>query len=433
MIKTVQPLFLLILTTFYSFGQLKKVPIGQRSSENNALTLELTHRNQYYKSVTASDKDVYEPAINSPKSVTFSQDGSKYYIQSLEGCETVVFDAKTHKKIKGIAHKFNAGNKQLFKNNEYTLFDYVFPEDRSNPNFFSGKPVEACLSANGDWLFVTYYRRSYDANAQLPSALCVIDTEKDEIVRVIPTAPLPKMIAASSDGKYVAVTHWGDNTVGVLDVSSNDPFQFNYVKLLEVDKRVTLVYDTTEIIDRDNNCSNCLRGTTFTPDSKYLLIGRMGGNGGLAIFRMSNFSKVGSVAGLKPNIRHILVDTEYIYMSVNKTGYVDKVKWGDVRYHFNPEEIKTITVKPDKSVFVGTGARTIAMDPKSEYTFAAVNNESKIVVIRNSDWKVVTEINADSYPVGLAVSPDGKQLIATAQGKGNQGGNSVMVYSIQKQ
>lgn len=423
---------LLLPVSFCSTGQIKKVAIGQKSTDNNVLTLELTHRNQYYKNPTSNETDIFEKAINSPKSATFSLDGSKYYIQSLEGCETVVFDSKTHKKIKVITHKFNGSSQHLFKDDEFTLFDYKFPESRKMPNHFSGKPVEACLSATGDWLFVTYYRRSYDANAQLPSALCVIDTKKDEIVRVIPTAPLPKMIAASPDGKYVAVTHWGDNTVGVLDVSSNEPSQFNYVQLLEVDKRIALNYDTTTIIDRDNNCGNCLRGTTFTPDSKYLLVGRMGGNGGIAIFRMNNFSKVGSVTGLKSNIRHVLADSNYIYMSINQSGYADKVKWSDVRYHFNPNEEKKITVKPEQSVFVGTGARTIAMDPKGEFIYAAVNNESKIVVIRNSDWKIITQINADSYPVGLAVSPDGKQLIVTSQGKRDQGGNSVMVYRIQK-
>ena len=40
--------------------------------------------------------------------------------------------------------------------------------------------------------------------------LAIIDTDKDEIVRVMPSGALPKMIATSPDNKFVAVTHWGE-------------------------------------------------------------------------------------------------------------------------------------------------------------------------------------------------------------------------------
>lgn len=429
--KTIFISIAMLFITGVTFSQLQQVKIGSLSSENKELQLKLTHKNQRNYAKPSNETDIFETAINSPKSATFTADGSKYYIQSLEGYQTVVFDAKTHKKIKEITHKFDNSNQHLFKNKEYTLFDYQFPSDISNHNIFMGKPVEACLSANGDWLFVTYYRRSFDTNAQYPSALCVIDTKTDEIVRVLPTAALPKMIAASPDGKHVAVTNWGDNTVAILDVSTNNPDEFKYTNLLEVDKRAVLNYGSKPV-DRDNNCGSCLRGTAFTPDGKYLLVGKMGGVGQIAIFRTSNFSRVGKIVGIMNNVRHIVVDEEHIYMSINRSGHVQKLKWSDVRYHFDPEIEKTITAKDIKSVHVGTGARTIDLDPKSEYIFAAVNNQSKIVVVRNSDLQIITEIPADSYPVGLAVSPDGKNVIVTAQGKADGGGNSVMVYEIIK-
>ena len=44
----------------------------------------------------------------------------------------------------------------------------------------------------------------------------------------------------------------------------------------------------------------------------------------------------------------------------------------------------------------------------------------------------VARLDADSFPVGLAVSPDGKWLITTSQGrKGSGGGNCVDIYSIE--
>lgn len=56
--------------------------------------------------------------------------------------------------------------------------------------------------------------------------LAVIVTRTDEIIRLFETGPLPKMITTSPDGSRIAVTHWGNNTVGVLDISSDDQYLF---------------------------------------------------------------------------------------------------------------------------------------------------------------------------------------------------------------
>ena len=39
-----------------------------------------------------------------PKSATFSADGRKFYIHSLEGCATTVYDARTYEKLATIKH-----------------------------------------------------------------------------------------------------------------------------------------------------------------------------------------------------------------------------------------------------------------------------------------------------------------------------------------
>ena len=127
--------------------------------------------------------------------------------------EKIWFDLSTLNRIKVINHKFKQKDLILFK--DTSVFDYEFRNRKSQFNIFKGKPVESCFSHNGKYLWVTYYRRDYDINAQSPSAVAIIDTDKDSIVRVMPTGPLPKMIAASPNNKFIAVTHWGDNTVGL--------------------------------------------------------------------------------------------------------------------------------------------------------------------------------------------------------------------------
>ena len=82
------------------------------------------------------------------------------------------------------------------------------------------------------------------------------------------------------------------------------------------------------------------------------------------------------------------------------------------------------------NAFVGLGARTITLDKNGKYLFAAINNESKVVIVRTSDMKVIAECDADSYPVGMDLTEDGQWLLVTAQGRIGGGGNSVMVYKV---
>ena len=43
---------------------------------------------------------------------------------------------------------------------------YTFKDKRRNPRTFSGKPVESAFSHKGKYLWISYYRRCYDINAQ---------------------------------------------------------------------------------------------------------------------------------------------------------------------------------------------------------------------------------------------------------------------------
>ena len=371
---------------------------------------------------------VYESAINSPKSVIYSKDGKKFYVNSLEGYTTVVFDSRTFKKIKEIRHKFNAENNKLFKNNENTVFDYQFKQKKDEYNHFMGKPVESCLSHEGKYLWVTYYRRDWDPNAESPSAVAIIDTEKDEIVRVMPSGPLPKMVACSGDNKYVAVTHWGDNTVGLIDVSSEDPMDFRYVSHIVVDNRLAMNF--AHSVNRDNSCGNCLRGTVFSPDNKKILIAKMGGNG-IAVIDVESKEYLGTITGSYLNLRHLVINQGDLVLSSNSYGMVQKAKLDDIlSVGFN--EQKQLNFKGWQSISVGPGARTIDITENGKYIFACVNNACKVAVVDAKTMTKLTEIDAAPFPVGMALSPDNKQLIITSQGKeGSAGsGNTVMVFEL---
>lgn len=410
-----------------AFSQIQRTPIGTSSLPDNAeVSISLERRFQQNNINPLNVADVYDTTINSPKSANILDAKNKFYVHSLEGCMTSVYSLIDFKPLKVIQHKFSKQDQSLF--HETTYFDYQFKTRDKDYNFFSGKPVESCFSHDGRYLWVTYYRRSYDEKAMDPSAVCIIDTETDEIVRVMPTAPLPKMISCSPDNQTIAITHWGDNSVGLIDISGGTPDKFFYKKDIVIDYRMNLNFSAKDTIDRDQNCGLCLRGTVFTPDSKYILVGKMGSNS-VGVVDVVNKKYLGSVSGMKTNMRHLVISNSNLYISINSSGFVQKAPLNDFLTHFN-SKLKNQPYKKWQSVFVGKGARTIVVSPNGEYLFAAVNNMSKIAIVRTRDMKLIAECKADSYPVGMDISGDGQWLIVTAQGKSGGGGNSVMVYKV---
>lgn len=79
---------------------------------------------------------------------------------------------------------------------------------------------------------------------------------------------------------------------------------------------------------------------------------------------------------------------------------------------------------------VGSGTRTIVLSPDGRYIFAACYGESEVYVVDARTMEVVTSIGADSFPVGLAISPDGRRLYSTSQGTVSGEGDAVDIYEI---
>ncbi len=402
------------------------------SSDNQRqyLGFELIARFQHYNPKPAHPDDHYDRHIYSPKSVHFSSRYGKVYVNSLEGLATVVYDPVGLTKKKAIIHSFNSKNSFLFSDDGSAIWS-PFPDDLSVslPNSFKGKPVEFAETHNGRYLWVSYYRRDFDRNGSLPSAVAVIDAGSDSIVKVISTGTVPKMLASSPDGRWLAVIHWGDNTVGLIDVSGKTPSTFHRAGLIAVGKKFIL--DKAGNVNRDTDCGFCLRGAVFSADSRYLFVGRMRG-GGIAVIDVANRLYLGTVFGMKPTPRHLILSKEgsLVYLSSNISGYVSSYRTKDL---INAALKGIKSLKPVNEVHIGSGARTIVLSPDGFLLFATVNRRSKVAVIDTSTMKVLLNIPADSFPVGLDIAPDGSQLWVASQGRNGEGGNSVAVYSVQRE
>jgi DNA-binding beta-propeller fold protein YncE len=156
----------------------------------------------------------------------------------------------------------------------------------------------------------------------------------------------------------------------------------------------------------------------------------MGGAGGIAVLDALTFELLGTVQGMKSNVRHLVINGDNLFMSSNAPGFVQKCNYRQFLKTRIENEGNEINFSDFQSADVGSGARTIVTTSDGKYLFAAVNNGSKVAVVRTSDMVVLTSIKADSYPVGMDISPDDKELIVTSQGKTGGGGNSVMIFSI---
>lgn len=399
--------------------------IGSSISSNDGnLTITLVDKIQNYKADRAGHVD---SDIDSPKSANIHPDGSKFYINSLEGCRTVVYDMQTHKKLKTIEHRFTEADSAIFSKPS-GLFPFRFY--KNNLNTFNGKPVEGAFSHNGRYLWVPFYRRTFDINAQEPSAMAIIDTRADSTVLVMETGPLPKMVCASHDGKYMVVSHWGDNTVGLIDISSDKPREWKYLRYYEIDEKLILNFSLTTPVDRDQSDGWLLRGTVFTPDDKFLLVGCMGNSGGIAVIDMTTHQYLGRMQGMRSNVRHLVIRDGWLYLSINKTGYVQRIRLD--RFLESARKMKNHvgTIDGWEECKVANGARTIELTPDGHYVIAACNTESAICLVDTRTMTMVAKIKADSYPVGLDISSDGTTVITTSQGRSNGGGNAVDIFEL---
>jgi DNA-binding beta-propeller fold protein YncE len=156
----------------------------------------------------------------------------------------------------------------------------------------------------------------------------------------------------------------------------------------------------------------------------------MGGNG-IAVIDVATNKYIGTITGSYLNLRHMVINNGNLFLSSNKYGFIQKVKLDDILSQDFDEQNKIVYTKWE-TVNVGQGARTIDITVDGKYIFACVNNASKVAVVDALTMETIAEVDAAKFPVGMALSPNGRQLITTSQGKDSvpASGNTIMVFEI---
>jgi YVTN family beta-propeller protein len=328
-----------------------------------------------------------------PKSVEIAPDGKYAAIMNLEGMNFWLI---------------NTASLQCFKKAQF----YKTPaqgwnyETQKPIQSYAQKPVECAFSGNGRFLWISLHNAAaivvYDTaegpvNPNLPYERlkvtdCVTGNSSEQTAIKIPTEKTPKVIKVTPDAKYALVANWHSSSVSIVDVQT---------------------YQTIKNIRLGGKTWYKPRGIAISSDSLKAYVANMRG-GTISVIDLTTLEVIDDIP-VTPNPRHIVLskDQHTLYISDNIYG---KIIAFDL-----------IAKKKIKEVFIGKYARTIALSPDEKYVFGVSHDEGKLVVVDTSSFNIISKKDIP-YPMGLAVTPDGKQLWVTSYQMGMIG-----VYEIREE
>jgi len=330
------------------------------------------------------------PGAEAPKAVEVSPDGTYAAVMNLEGFGFWLIDTATL----AIRQKVHFP-KTAAKGWNYTR--------KVTINSFAEKPVECDFTENGRYLWVSFHNGEsvvrYDVRGEnektaVSSQKTFIHdiqnkTKTTAMIPKIQVGVTPKIVKSTPDSKYVLVANWHSNSVSVIDSGT-----------LKQIKEI-IVGGGKRYIPR---------GIAISSDSRTAYVANMA-SGTISVLSLETLTVIDDVP-VTENPRHLLIsnDDRYLYISDNIRGLV-------LKYNIAKKTV-------EQSVPVGSRARTIAMTPDGRLLFAAAHYSGKVAAIDTTTFTVLQYIDIER-PMGLSVSPNGKQLWASSY----QGG-FVNVYEI---
>jgi len=321
------------------------------------------------------------PGAVAPKSVVLSPDGRFAAVMNLEGMEAWLIDARSLEIVRRIDFA-------PFKE-AATGFDYA--KKKPIPSY-AQKPVEATFSNDSRFLWMSLHNAAsvvvYDLEEKAspppnaPSYRAVIrdGSGASHLWRLprIATGKTPKVVEVTPDSRYVVVGNWHSGSVTVIDAARLSP---------------------VATIQSGASPEFIPRGLAVSPDSATLYVANMGG-GTISTIDLRSLKKVREDA-ITPNPRHLQLtrDGRILFISENVGGQV-------LKYDLVERRVLSRSA-------VGSMARTIALSPDERVLYAVSNEDGKVVALRADDLSRLAEVPFVA-PMGLAVSPDDRQLWVTS-------------------
>jgi len=309
---------------------------------------------------------VRDPSL-SPKSIVATGDGLFFAQNMMYQHNVSVFD-RTGAKVATISDRVD-------------LAAFGIP----NGATVSGSPVEAAVTPDGRFVYVSNYKMygpgfnpvaSDDCNAGNwnDSFVYKIDVATLQIVGVIPTGAVPKYLAVSPDGARLVVANWCGFDVSVIDTASDTE-----LGRLHVGRHP--------------------RGIAITPDSRYAFVAVMGG-ARIDMIDLATLQVVHSlpaaVAGTTP--RHLVIspDGNTLYVSNNVLNSVRKID-------LTTNSLVAVTR-------TGTQTRTMALSDDGASLYVVNYEDGTVTKVRTSDMTVLQTVYSGHHPIGVTYDPPTRQL-----------------------
>jgi YVTN family beta-propeller protein len=306
-----------------------------------------------------------------PKSVSIAPNGKTAYVLNLEGMSIEAFD---------IASKRLRWKAEFFPTQS---FGWDYTRKKTIPST-GEKPVEAAFTDNGRYIWVSLHN---------DTSVVVIDTEwqtkltgseemkkmklykndskgfETVFVKRLKVGKTPKVITVSPDESLVYVANWHSNSISVISAQS-----------------LKVIHEITGL--------TVPRGMVCSGDGNYLFVANMSSTLLTKIDTRSYRIIESFEVGQGP--RHLVRADNILLMSLNSAGEV-------VTFGIKEGQILARTK-------VGSQPRTIVLSKDKKLLFGVLYNEKKVFEINTSTLDLVQKYPTGDAPVGLDITPDGKEL-----------------------
>lgn len=251
-----------------------------------------------------------------------------------------------------------------------------------HPGISHGAPVEAAVSPDGRYAYVSNYSmygagfgpeghdvctpESSRAAGVSPSFVYRVDVRRLRIDRVLPVGLVPKFLAVTPDGRDLLVSNWCSYDLSVLSLASGRP-----VATLPIGPYP--------------------RGIAVSPDSRRAYVAVMGGDD-VAVVNLRTLAVVGHITvGLSP--RHLVISPSgrFLYATLNGAGQVVKV---DLRSRAVVARVST-----------GRDPRSMAMAPDGRALYVVNYLSNTVTVLRAADLMPLQTLPTGRNPVGISYDP----------------------------
>jgi YVTN family beta-propeller protein len=312
------------------------------------------------------------------KSVIFSPDGKYLYSINLEGGSVYEFERATRKIIR----------KLVFKQTPAKGYDYG--KRKWIANSFEEKPVEACFSHNGKYLWISLHNakgivawnlKDTISSGLASTKLATLKTaanptdktpkaKSKQIKLKLPffkTGETPKVMTLSKDGKQLFVANWHSNTVSVLDISSSNPNDWLKTKDIPV--------------------GSVPRGMCVSDNGKFLFVGHMGSST-IGTIRLDSLKLIRNTkVGITP--RHIISNGKHLFASLSSPEKIIRLGQDSLKI------LQTASTKDDP--------RTIALSADNKFLFSVSYADDLLEVLDSKTLKVLRTEKSSHKPVGVTV------------------------------